>query len=174
MGAEEKWTVIFTYGTLKRGFFNHALMQDLILAGDAIYLGHAVTATPLPLVCGPYSVPFLLNLPGAGDRVRGELYSISPGALIRLDELEGTLRGHYERLPISIREEVRGGEGEIVKAEAYYAHRSYAEQLWRRNGMKGLCCYSEKEVLGYVKRKDRPQDITFLDQIRIFIASSAN
>ncbi|XP_039122872.1 putative gamma-glutamylcyclotransferase At3g02910 [Dioscorea cayenensis subsp. rotundata] len=176
MAAEEKWTVIFTYGTLKRGFSNHVLMQDLILAGNAIYLGHAITVTPLPLVCGPYSVPFLLNLPGAGDKVRGELYSVSPRALIRLDELEGTLRGHYERLPISIREEVQGreGEGEIVKAEAYYAHRSYAEQLWSRNGMKGLCCYSEKEVLDYVKRKDRPQDITFLDQIRIFIASSAN
>ncbi|KAJ0970795.1 hypothetical protein J5N97_018754 [Dioscorea zingiberensis] len=148
----EKRAVVFTYGTLKRGFSNHVLMQDLILAGDATYLGHAITATPLPLVCGPYRVPFLINLPGAGDR--------------------GTLRGHYERLPISVREYEGGGE--LVSAEAYYAHRSYAEELWRRSGMKGLCCYSERETLGYVKRKDRPQDITFLDQIRIFIASSSD
>jgi gamma-glutamylaminecyclotransferase len=32
-------TLIFTYGTLKRGFSNHVLMQDLIKTGDAVFNG---------------------------------------------------------------------------------------------------------------------------------------
>lgn len=77
MGGEG--AVIFTYGTLKRGWFsNHGLMQEKIRSGDASFLGTAHTCDPLPLVCGPYHVPFLLNFPGAGQHVRGELYSAAP------------------------------------------------------------------------------------------------
>jgi gamma-glutamylaminecyclotransferase len=32
-------TLIFTYGTLKRGFSNHVLIQDLIKIGDAVFNG---------------------------------------------------------------------------------------------------------------------------------------
>jgi gamma-glutamylaminecyclotransferase len=32
-------TLIFTYGTLKRGFSNHVLMQDLIKIGDVVFNG---------------------------------------------------------------------------------------------------------------------------------------
>ncbi|KAL0382545.1 UNVERIFIED_CONTAM: putative gamma-glutamylcyclotransferase [Sesamum calycinum] len=83
-----------------------------------------------------------------------------------MDELEGVTKGHYERLPIQI--EI---DGRTVSAEAYYAHRSYAEALWKRNGEEGYNCYTEKVAKGYVKRKDRPRHLTFLDQIRLFVAS---
>jgi gamma-glutamylaminecyclotransferase len=33
-----------------------------------------------------------------------------------------------------------------------------------------LKCYTEKETIGYVKRKDRPQHLTFLDHIRLFLS----
>ncbi|XP_038974864.1 putative gamma-glutamylcyclotransferase At3g02910 [Phoenix dactylifera] len=181
MGAEAKGmmdrTLVFTYGTLKRGFSNHGLIQDMIRSGDAAFVGDARTAGRLPLVCGPYRVPFLLNFPGAGERVRGEVYAVSPRGIARMDDLEGTSRGHYERLPISLvlprRRRSRGDEGEDdeVEAEAYYAHRSYATEMWRRSGERGFEAYSEREARGYVKRKDRPQDTTFLDQIRIFVGS---
>lgn len=167
--------VIFTYGTLKRGFSNHGLMQEMIRSGDASFLGPAGTCDHLPLVCGPYRVPFLLNLPGAGERVLGELYSVSPRAIARMDELEGTCRGHYERLPIRIKifkEFEDGGSGEEMEVETYYAYRSYAGEFWRRSGERGFEVYWEKEATGYAKRKDRPQDITFLDQIRISVASN--
>ncbi|KAJ4849546.1 hypothetical protein Tsubulata_042058 [Turnera subulata] len=97
-------TLVFTYGTLKRGFSNHVLMQDLIRTGDAVFKGAYRTHQPYPLVCGPYRVPFLLNLPSAAGshRVAGELYAVSVRGLSRLDELEGTSRGHYERLPIAL------------------------------------------------------------------------
>ncbi|KAJ6865295.1 hypothetical protein NC651_035770 [Populus alba x Populus x berolinensis] len=32
-------TLIFTHKTLKRGFSNHVLMQDLIKTGDAVFNG---------------------------------------------------------------------------------------------------------------------------------------
>lgn len=170
--------IIFTYGTLKRGFSNHGLIQDMILAGDAAFVGVALTADRFPLVCGPYRVPFLINIPGAGELVSGELYAVSRRAIARLDELEGISRGHYERRPITVQLLIGGEEGDetglVVEAEAYFAHRSFGEKMWRRNGEKGFCSYSSEEAIGYVKRKDRPQGITFLDQIRIFVSSAVD
>ncbi|KAI3471316.1 hypothetical protein Pfo_027979 [Paulownia fortunei] len=168
-----KPALIFTYGTLKQGFSNHPLLQDMMATGDATFLGSYRTLHRLPLVCGPYRVPFLLNLPGRGHRVSGELYAVSPTALAKMDELEGVSGGHYERLPIEIEIELQGDE-KAASVEAYYAHRSYAEALWKRNGEEGYNCYTEKVARGYVKRKDRPQHLTFLDQIRLFVSSDSD
>ena len=173
-----KTTLVFTYGTLKRGFSNHVLMQDLIRSGDASLKGVYQTLEKYPLVCGPYRVPFLLNKPGTGHRVTGELYAVSPRGLSRLDELEGITRGHYVRQPIRLAAaEKEGGDLEAEHAtsscvvEAYYAHKSYEEELWKRNGGRSFGAYTENEARGYVKRKDRPQHLTFLDHIRIFVSS---
>ncbi|KAB1205300.1 hypothetical protein CJ030_MR7G012064 [Morella rubra] len=179
---DEHRSLIFTYGTLKQGFSNHTLMQELIRTGDAAFLGTCRTAESYPLVCGPYRVPFLLNLPGCGQCVDGELYAVSLKGLSRMDELEGTNRGHYERLPIKLEFESHDSTDgaainttcaaeELARAEAYYAHRSYAMEMWRKNGKKGLSAYTEKETKGYVKRKDRPQHLTFLDHIQLFLSS---
>ncbi|KAL0900667.1 hypothetical protein Bca101_084628 [Brassica carinata] len=171
-----KTTLVFTYGTLKRGFSNHVLMQDLIRSGDASFKGVYQTLDKYPLVCGPYRVPFLLNKPGSGHRVTGELYAVSPRGLSRLDELEGITRGHYVRQPIRVAaaEKEGGGPQETEHScvvEAYYAHKSYEEELWERNRRRSFGAYTENEARGYVKRKDRPQHLTFLDHIRIFVSS---
>ncbi|KAG5559064.1 hypothetical protein RHGRI_008846 [Rhododendron griersonianum] len=185
MGAagkeEEKQALIFTYGTLKKGFSNHGLLENMFATGDASYLGPYTTLDEFPLLCGPFKVPFLLNFPGSGHRISGELYAVSPVALARMDELEGTTKGHYERLPVKV-EPIGGGEGEkaVMRAEAYYAHRSFAEEMRRGgggeegNGGAFFGSYTEKEAEGYVKRADRPQRLSFLDQIRLFISSPAN
>ncbi|KAL3521768.1 hypothetical protein ACH5RR_019917 [Cinchona calisaya] len=173
-------TLVFTYGTLKHGFSNHALLRDMMATGDAAYLGLCRTADKLPLVCGPYRVPFLLNFQGLGHHVLGELYAVSTRGLARMDDLEGVTRGHYERLPVRvvIVDDHRhdGGLAEEKEAEAYYAHRSYAEALWKRNEEEkgSYHCYSQKEAKGYVKRKDRPQHLSFLDQIQLFLSSSSD
>lgn len=169
-------TLIFTYGTLKRGFWNHTLLQDLMRTGDASFIGIYRTTERLPLVCGPFRVPFLINSPGSGHRVEGEVYAVTNRGLGRTDELEGLSRGHYVRLPIDVEATDGGG---VVAAEAYYAHPSYAMELWRKEGKKKegggvISSYSEKEAKGYVKRKDRPQHLSFLDQIRLFISSSSD
>ncbi|XWS65034.1 hypothetical protein CRYUN_Cryun05aG0055900 [Craigia yunnanensis] len=97
--------LIFTYGTLKRGFSNHVLLQDLMQTGDAVF-----TVEKYPLVCGPYHVPFLLNMPSFEHRVTGVLYAMSARGLACVDELEGTSRGHFERLPIQLMPADNGNE----------------------------------------------------------------
>ncbi|KAF5735308.1 putative gamma-glutamylcyclotransferase [Tripterygium wilfordii] len=176
--ATTKIHLVFTYGTLKRGFGNHSLLQDLMRTGDAVFKGTYQTVQKYPLVCGPYMVPFLLNFPGVpGSRtVSGELYAVSARGLVPIDELEGTTQGHYERLPIEVvvvGPNDDGGE-KRVWAEAYYAHGNYAAEMWRKNGNRGLGEYSDKEAKGYVKRKDRPQHVSFLDQIHVFVTSSTS
>jgi gamma-glutamylaminecyclotransferase len=173
MAGESKPHVIFTYGTLKRGFPNYHLMQSLIDQNDAVFLGPHMTLHAYPLVCGAHGIPFLINLPGSGFRVTGDLYSVSTRGLVRVDELEGTRLGHYERLPVQVIH-TNAPDGVVaVQAEAYYAHRSFGEGLWERNGRKGMSEYTEREARGYVRREDRPKDRTFLDEVRFFLCSDA-
>ncbi|KAI3703506.1 hypothetical protein L1987_73631 [Smallanthus sonchifolius] len=172
-----KQTLIFSYGTLKHGFANHKLMQDLISRNDAVFLGNYITDLRFPLVRGPHGVPFLLNLSGtARHRVRGELYSVSDSGLQRLDVLESITLGHYERLPITVRLEISdagdGGRGVVVDAEAYYAHRSFAEDMWRRSGQVGFESFTHEVAEGYVRRDLRPKDRSFREQITLFCSSS--
>jgi gamma-glutamylaminecyclotransferase len=86
---------VFIYGTLKRGFPNHA-------AGlfDAEFLGDFETREPFPFVIGGrWFSPYLLDEPGEGLRVRGELFGVSESGLERLDEMEGVRlpRGYRRR-----------------------------------------------------------------------------
>eukprot|EP00871_Galdieria_phlegrea_P003529 jgi/Galph1/4177/GphlegSOOS_G2849.1 len=75
---------VFVYGTLKRSFPNAHLLQK-----DALYEGDFVTCDKYPLVVGgPYYSPYLLDMKGYGDNVRGELYRVSSNALKQLDQLE--------------------------------------------------------------------------------------
>ncbi|KAK4761631.1 hypothetical protein SAY87_029515 [Trapa incisa] len=175
--ANHHQSFVFTYGTLKKGFANHRLMQDLISSNDAVYLGRYSTERSFPLVCGPYGIPFLINLPGEGHRVSGELYAVSPYGLSRVDVLEGTSVGYYERSSIRVHrleqsgaEENRGGGGLVIEAEAYFAHRSYGEDLWTRTGRVGLSEYADTR--NYVKRADRPKGWTFIEGIRAFASSN--
>ncbi|KAI3459145.1 hypothetical protein Pfo_015808 [Paulownia fortunei] len=169
-GGEDDVNLIFVYGTLKRGFYNHTLIEDLIQTRDAAYLGPHTTVEALPLVCGPHGIPYLINLPGAGYRIRGELYSVSSDlGQARLDELEGVDQGHYERLPVAV--VAAEGVGErVLEAEAYFAHRGFGEALWKRCGEEGLSEYSVEMGNKYVRREDRPPHSSFIHDIHNFIS----
>lgn len=69
-------TYAFVYGTLKKGFSNYWLMEDVCSKGHARFLGFARTKEMFPMVCGPYQVPFLIDIPSLGHHVRGELYEV--------------------------------------------------------------------------------------------------
>ncbi|CAN0870871.1 Putative gamma-glutamylcyclotransferase At3g02910 [Linum grandiflorum] len=157
----QKDTAIFTYGTLKRGFPNHHLLQDLISTNDATFISSCVTTVhPYPLVVGPNGIPFLINIPGQGQRVKGELYRVSARGMVIVDELEGTNTGHYDRLPLRV--EI-GGESE--EAEAYFADCGFGERMWRKIG-EGLSEYGEKDSEVYVRKEDRPAGTTFVGEIQ--------
>lgn len=75
---------VFAFGTLKRGFPLHR--EGL---WDARYLGPYRTVERWPMViAGPWYAPMMLNQPGIGLEVRGELYEVPQQAMKRLDALE--------------------------------------------------------------------------------------
>lgn len=89
-------SLLFVYGTLKRGLSNH----HCLLQAGAEFLSTGRTACRYPLLLREY--PMLLDLPGRGHHVTGELYRI-PGdtAWQLLDELEDH-PSLYQRKPASI------------------------------------------------------------------------
>lgn len=95
-------TVLFVYGTLKRGQRNHRLMRE------ARYLGEAVTAPQYTLLnLGPF--PGMIT--GGTTAVHGELYEVGPKLLARLDRHEGVPKFY-------IREAVNLDKTD--KAESYF------------------------------------------------------
>jgi gamma-glutamylaminecyclotransferase len=165
-------TYAFVYGTLKKGFSNYWLMEDVCSKGHARFLGFARTKEMFPMVCGPYQVPFLIDIPSSGHHVRGELYEVDRIAIERLDELEGVSKGNYVRRPIvlsalqlqsSVEQESLSSE---IIAQAYFAAPSYASKIAKAPHIEA---FTEKEYATYVRRKDRPQNRTFLQHIEHWI-----
>ena len=74
--ANPPCTLAFVYGTLKQGFSNHWLIEDAVSKGHARFIGVAKTKQRYPLVCGPFQVPFLLDMPARGLHVKGEVYAV--------------------------------------------------------------------------------------------------
>lgn len=74
--ANPPCSLAFVYGTLKQGFSNHWLIEDVVGEGHAHFIGVARTKQRYPLVCGPFQVPFLLHMPNSGVQVKGELYAV--------------------------------------------------------------------------------------------------
>lgn len=91
--------LVFVYGTLKRGFPNYFKGMS-----DFPYVGPATTLLAYPLViAGPWYSPVLISDPGAGLRVRGELFKVDSRGLARLDEIEGTHKPNgYRRSCIDV------------------------------------------------------------------------
>ncbi|XP_020894240.1 putative gamma-glutamylcyclotransferase CG2811 [Exaiptasia diaphana] len=79
---------IFVYGTLKRGFPNHHLIETPP-SGKVTYIGCGQTLESYPMVTGTDAdIPFLLPFPGKGSKIKGEVYEVDQDALIHLDDLE--------------------------------------------------------------------------------------
>lgn len=101
-------TIVFVYGTLRRGFSNHARHLSHLKS-----LGQ-VTSAPLYEMIDLGAFPGILE--GGTTPIVGELYAVDTRDLQRLDNLEGHPR-FYERKPIKI-----PGMREAV--EAYFLPRN--------------------------------------------------
>jgi gamma-glutamylaminecyclotransferase len=85
-------TLVFVYGTLKRGGSNHAQIAGQLFAGPAR------TAPGFTLYSlGEY--PGLVADPADRSGVDGELWAVDAAALARLDSFEGLDEGLYARVP---------------------------------------------------------------------------
>uniref|UniRef100_A0A8C8SQV7 Gamma-glutamylaminecyclotransferase n=1 Tax=Pelusios castaneus TaxID=367368 RepID=A0A8C8SQV7_9SAUR len=92
---------VFVYGTLKKGQPNY---QHMINGthGIAKFQGRGHTMEKYPLVIsGKYNIPFLLNIPGTGHHVPGEIYFVDDQMLQFLDEFE-SCPDMYQRTPVRI------------------------------------------------------------------------
>lgn len=79
---------VFVYGTLKKGFANHYLMQDG-RNGMARFITIGHTKDVFPLVVGTdASIPFMLPVKNQGKQVHGEIYEVDKNVLSKLDDLE--------------------------------------------------------------------------------------
>jgi gamma-glutamylaminecyclotransferase len=90
---------IFVFGTLQQGHRNFHVNRGQRV-GD-----HWVTAQPFPLyVVGRYRLPWLLNRPGQGLPVIGQLYAVNDDTLAEMDRLERLDDPMwYERRQIAVR-----------------------------------------------------------------------
>ena len=90
---------IFVYGTLKQDHRNAHINQGVRVPG------HFVTVERYPLyLIGPMVLPWLLDRPGQGEPVVGELYEVDDAALARMDVLERlTEPDWYTRAEIAVR-----------------------------------------------------------------------
>ncbi|WP_246299483.1 gamma-glutamylcyclotransferase family protein [Sinorhizobium psoraleae] len=111
--------LVFVFGTLKRGFPLHR--RGL---ARARFIGFYRTTRKYPmLIAGPWLAPMMLDEPGQGHHVRGELYQVDPATLHRLDRLEAVGRpGNFRKL-ISV---VPARSGATCDAFAYLKARFLA------------------------------------------------
>ena len=80
-----------------------------------------VTRHPLYLVGERYS-PWLLDEPGAGHCVVGELYRVDPGTLAEMDKLERVSEPDGYRRKVL---ELEGEERQLLSAYAYLKQRQH-------------------------------------------------
>ncbi|KAL6115226.1 ggact [Pungitius sinensis] len=106
-------TRVFVYGTLKKGQPNyHRLFEST--NGKAEFLASARTSQKYPLViASEHNIPFLLNIPGQGHRVHGEIYEVDDKMLGFLDDFE-SVPTMYQRtlVTLEVKEWVGATEGE--------------------------------------------------------------
>jgi gamma-glutamylaminecyclotransferase len=88
-------TLIFVYGTLKRGCANHWFLSGQAFVGDARTAG-GFTLYELS------GYPGMVALEGHPAGVTGEVWSVDDDCLRHLDELEGTAEGLYRREPVPL------------------------------------------------------------------------
>lgn len=92
---------VFVYGTLKINQPNHNYLTELN-NGFAEYICNGSTRDTFPLlIATKYNIPFLLNLPGTGHNINGEIYTIDVMMLSKLDLLESYPKV-YDRVLIDV------------------------------------------------------------------------
>jgi gamma-glutamylaminecyclotransferase len=113
---------LFVYGTLKRGFPLH----EVGLAGQQFVGAYRTVMTYPMVIAGPWFTPMMLNEPGLGLRVCGELYEVEYSRMATLDEIEHTGKPGSFRGSIDV-EPVEGGA--YHAADVYFKARELASPV---------------------------------------------
>lgn len=146
-------TQIFVYGTLKRGQPNHYRMLDSA-NGHSSFLSSACTVGKFPLIIsGQYNIPFLLDAPGRGHRIQGEVYSVDERMLAFLDDFE-RVPTWYQRVPVEVQMEKSGGDGAATTVAFVYMRKEFEQELLQLQCFESYDAYGD-HGLEYVTREGR-------------------
>jgi gamma-glutamylaminecyclotransferase len=143
--AQTDRTLVFVFGTLKAGFPNFGVNQGRRVG--TLYR----TVQPHPLyLMGARHVPWMIDAPGSGQCVAGELYEVDAAALAAMDELEGVGRPDgYHRKAL----QVQGDDASVVMAQVYMKHTEQVTQSDVRDGP--LAEYTLEHAARYRKRGEQ-------------------
>ncbi|XP_073812865.1 troponin C-akin-1 [Musca autumnalis] len=138
---------LFVYGGLKYGQPSHSVLSN-DANGFAKFWCRATTTEKYPLVIATrYNIPFLLNKPGLGYYVTGEIYEVDERMLKSLDNLE-------DCQDIYVREmrDMNIGVGEGTVPCFVYLLNKYPEKLLN---LPFLSSYENSPAHPYVMRNKR-------------------
>jgi gamma-glutamylaminecyclotransferase len=113
---------VFVFGTLKEGFPNFGANKGIRIPGKF------VTAQRLPLyLVGERHSPWLVNAPGEGHQVAGQVYQVDLPALEQMDVLERVNEPDgYKRLSIEV---VAQGASSSCESMHVFAYLKQPEQF---------------------------------------------
>ena len=128
---EENFNV-FVYGTLKCNFPNHYLMKDHN-GKVSKYITSGKTSDKFPLVVASFcQIPFILNSPGIGNHVQGEVWTVNTKMLQFLDEFEAHPQ-LYTRTPIKILLNDNLDSGETMLVCGCYMLNNFKDELLKND-----------------------------------------
>lgn len=106
-------SLVFCYGTLKRNYGNHRLLETSEFVGE-------VTTKPFYRLYNVGHFPGLIEDNQTGKAIQGELYRVTdPAVMARLDRLEG--------IPWLYRREYIKIEGVDEEVEGYIFNQDYSD-----------------------------------------------
>ena len=141
--------LVFVYGTLKRGQPNHHWLSTAE-NGFQRFVGAGVTNNKFPLVIASrYNIPYLIDRPGDGNNIHGEIYEVDQKMLENLDVLEDH-PNYYQRRP----EKVTKSDDNCEIECWIYTLKKYKEEMLK---LPMLSNYNSEDDHGrpYVPRCDR-------------------
>jgi gamma-glutamylaminecyclotransferase len=143
---------IFVFGTLKQDYPNYRFNSGRRLVGCFV----TMEKYPLYLV-GPRHSPWMVNAPGAGFEVNGELFEVDSAGLKAMDELERIDQPDgYRRLTVAVQNR---DSGEVEDVFIYLKpQQQYLEALHTDNVRSGPWdCYTVEHSLLYRSRNRTDQ-----------------
>jgi gamma-glutamylaminecyclotransferase len=154
---------VFVYGTLKRNEPNHHYMTSPSKGSNCfIGVGQVVVALPL-VVASRHNVPYLLDRPGHGKLVQGEIYNVDNDMLTLLDEIEDAPRYYKRKLEsIKIIEEPaeKYNLEQVIQCWCYKMDTFKQDLLEREH----LVSYSSK-IYPYTESLDRTRSMDYYKDI---------
>merc|ERR1712039_1019442 len=144
-------TLVFVYGTLKTDQPNHHWLKNPD-NGFMKKIADMQTLEKYPLILDtPWNIPFLLDAPGFGEHILGEVYKVDEAMLSNLDVLEGYPKW-YDRKIIKLKNEEVANE--LMEAQVYLLSPVDTEKIVNRKFID----YFDHKKANYVRGDDRPKD----------------